>query len=62
MQSRMVGLWWTAASLVQSWASLFTRRYSPQLLTSFIIQFFQQFTGINAIIFCECAISRTHVS
>ncbi|GAB4823873.1 hypothetical protein N2152v2_010919 [Parachlorella kessleri] len=35
----------------QSWASLFTRRYMPQLLTSFVIQFFQQFTGINAIIF-----------
>ncbi|GAB4823874.1 hypothetical protein N2152v2_010920 [Parachlorella kessleri] len=35
----------------QSWRSLFTRRYMPQLLTSFVIQFFQQFTGINAIIF-----------
>jgi len=48
---------WHAATLsfscLQSWRSLFTRRYMPQLLTSFVIQFFQQFTGINAIIFCE---------
>ena len=46
-------LMWQFLYCLQSWRSLFTRRYMPQLLTAFIIQFFQQFTGINAIIFCE---------
>ncbi len=35
----------------QSWKLLFTRRYLPQLVVSILIPFFQQFTGINAIMF-----------
>ena len=38
-------------SLRQGFAYMFTRQYRPQLIIDFIIQFFQQFTGINAIMF-----------
>uniref|UniRef100_A0A1D2A345 Major facilitator superfamily (MFS) profile domain-containing protein n=2 Tax=Auxenochlorella protothecoides TaxID=3075 RepID=A0A1D2A345_AUXPR len=38
-------------SLRQSYSFMFHRANSPQLIIDIIIQFFQQFTGINAIMF-----------
>jgi hypothetical protein len=39
------------ASQQGNWRKLFTRAYSPQLTCAVVIPFFQQFTGINAIMF-----------
>ncbi|KAK9914843.1 hypothetical protein WJX75_001199 [Coccomyxa subellipsoidea] len=38
-------------SKLGNWRKLFTRLYRPQLLATLVIPFFQQFTGINAIMF-----------
>lgn len=35
----------------ESWALLFTKRYSPMLVVTILINMFQQWTGINAIMF-----------
>ena len=40
-----------SVSIWQSWRLLGTRRHLPQLVISVLIPFFQQFTGINAIMF-----------
>lgn len=40
-----------AASRQGNWRKLFTRAYRPQLTCAVLIPFFQQFTGINAIMF-----------
>jgi hypothetical protein len=32
-----------------SWRLLFTRRYSPMLIITIMLNLFQQWTGINAI-------------
>lgn len=38
-------------TVVNPWATIFRRRYWPQLITSIMIPTFQQWVGINAIIF-----------
>lgn len=38
-------------SKLGNWRKLFTRLYRPQLVATLVIPFFQQFTGINAIMF-----------
>lgn len=40
-----------AASRQGNWRKLFTRTHRPQLTCAILIPFFQQFTGINAIMF-----------
>ncbi|KAF9619071.1 hypothetical protein IFM89_005085 [Coptis chinensis] len=35
----------------QSWKAIFSRKYKPQLVMALAIPFFQQFTGINVIMF-----------
>lgn len=35
---------------MQSWRLMFTRRYSPQLVITVMVNMFQQWTGINAIV------------
>lgn len=40
-----------AAAVPNPWRTILERRYRPQLIISILIPFFQQLTGINAIIF-----------
>ena len=40
-----------SVTIWQSWRILGTRRYLPQMVISVLVPFFQQFTGINAIMF-----------
>ena len=41
----------SSVTIWQSWRILGTRRYLPQLVISIMVPLFQQFTGINAIMF-----------
>ena len=46
---------WNGASLTDAVAAgnLMKRKYRPQLVTAVVFMIFQQFDGINAIIFCK---------
>ncbi|KAF9616648.1 hypothetical protein IFM89_031512, partial [Coptis chinensis] len=43
----------------QSWKAIFSRKYRPQLVMALAIPFFQQFTGINVIMFYAPVLFRT---
>ncbi|KAF5205734.1 Sugar transport protein [Thalictrum thalictroides] len=43
----------------QTWKTIFTKRYSPYLVMALAIPFFQQFTGINVIMFYGPIISKS---
>lgn len=48
----MCSLYAVQASQVQHpWRNLLKRKYRPQFIITLLIPFFQQFTGINSIIF-----------
>jgi hypothetical protein len=41
---------------LQSWRSLFSRRFQPQLFTTVLINLFQQFTGGRSAIAAQTAV------
>lgn len=41
----------TSRTIVNPWSTILRRRYRPQLVISILIPIFQQWVGINAIIF-----------
>lgn len=41
----------TSRTIVNPWSTILRRRYRPQLVISIMIPIFQQWVGINAIIF-----------
>jgi len=48
-----------AAAMEQLFSNVLQRRNRPQLVISMLLQFFQQFTGINAIMFYAPVLFQT---